>query len=150
MGGCSKWPLYMPPFLLRTSCNVGKIINMCLDMSRSHGVTNTQNFRVCNGSQQFQKMSGTRFSMNTFRRQTISTPTLRRQILQRLLKRRRFGTLTGALFLGWLTCLLHDLSLASVSGPVDKLLLQIHGRAYSDASGACCGSDDVLVQEIFS
>jgi len=36
-----------------------------------------------------------------------------------------------------------------VTGPVDELLLQIHGRAYPDASGACCGSDDVLVQEIF-
>ena len=53
-------------------------------------------------------------SMNTFRRQTLSTPTLRQQILQRLLKSRRLGTLTGALFLGWLTCLLNDLSLASV------------------------------------
>jgi len=37
------------------------------------------------------------------------------------------------------------------SGPVDELLLQIHGRAYSDASSACCGgSDNVLVQELFS
>ena len=53
-------------------------------------------------------------SMNTFRRQTLSTPTLRQQILQRLLKSRRLGTLTGALFLGWLTYLLNDLSLASV------------------------------------
>jgi len=26
--------------------------------------------------------------------------------------------------------------------------LQIHGRAYPDASGACCGSDNVLVQEL--
>jgi len=43
--------------------------------------------------------------------------TLHRQILQRLLKRRRFGTLTGALFIGWLTCLPNDLSLASV--PLD-------------------------------
>ena len=101
-------------WLLRTSCNVGKILNMWLDMSRSHGVKNIWNFRVCSGSQQFQKMSGTRFSMNTFRRQTLSTPTLCRQILQRLLKRRRLGTLAGALFLGWLTCLLNDLSLASV------------------------------------
>jgi len=33
---------------------------------------------------------------------------------KRLLKRRRLGTLNGALFLGWLTCLLNDLSLASV------------------------------------
>jgi len=46
--------------------------------------------------------------------QTMSTPTLCRQILQRLLKRRGLGTLTGALFLGWLTCLLNVLSLASV------------------------------------
>jgi len=66
------------------------------------------------------------------------------------MKRRRFETLTGALFLGWLTCLLNDLSLASVSGPVDELLLQIHGRAYPNDSGACCDSDDVLVQELFS
>ena len=58
--------------------------------------------------------------------------------------------MTGALFLGWLTCLLNDLSLASVSGPVDKLLLQIHGRAIPDASSAYCGSDDVLVQELSS
>jgi len=36
------------------------------------------------------------------------------------------------------------------SGPVDKILLQIHGRAYPDASGAKCGSDNVLVQELFS
>jgi len=51
-------------------------------------------------------------------------------------------------FLEWLvgsaTC--HSLQ----SGPVDELLLQIHGCAYPDASGACCGSDDVLVQELFS
>ena len=55
-------------------------------------------------SQQCQKMSRTRFFMNTFRRKTRSTTTLRQQILQRLLKRRRLGTLlvTGALFLGWL------------------------------------------------
>jgi len=35
----------------------------------------------------------------------MSTPSLRWHILQRLLKRRRLGTLTGALFPEWLTCL---------------------------------------------
>jgi len=36
------------------------------------------------------------------------------------------------------------------NGPLDKLLLQIHERAYADVSSAYCGSDDVLVQEIIS
>jgi len=46
---------------------------------------------------------------------------------------------------GWHVCSTTCHSLQS--GPVDELLLQIHGRAYPDASGACCGSDDVLMQE---
>ena len=83
-------------------------------MWRSHGAKNTWSFRVCNGSQQFQKMSMTRSSLSTLRRPTLLTPTFSWQILQRLLKRRRIGTSTGALFLGWLKCLRKDLSLASV------------------------------------
>jgi len=82
---------------------------MCLVMSLSHGAKNTWSIRACSGSQQFQKMSLTRSSMSTFRRPTLSTPTLCWQILQRLLKWRSFGTLTRALFLRWLTCLLEDL-----------------------------------------
>ena len=48
---------------------------------------------------------------------------------------------------GWHVCSTTCHSLQS--GPADELLLQIHGRAYPDASGACYGSDDVLVQELY-
>ena len=34
------------------------------------------------------------------------------------------------------------------SGSLGEFLLPIHGYAYSDASGICCGSDDVRLQKI--
>ena len=95
-------------------------------------------------------MRATRSSMSTFRRPPLSIPPHSRRILQRLPKRRRFGSSTGPLFLGWLTYLLkEEQSIASVCGPLDELLLQIHRRAYPDASSAGFGSDAVLVQEFF-
>ena len=56
-----------------------------------------------------------------------------------------------------ITCLLLLLRTAVVLGfslttheEQDELLLQIHGRAYPDAPGTCCVSDDMLVQELFT
>ena len=98
---------------LRTSCSVGKNINMCSVMSRLHVAKNTWSFKMCKGSLQFQRMRATQASMSTFCRPPLPTPPHSRRILQRLPKRRRFGTSTCPLFLELLTCLLKDLSLAS-------------------------------------
>jgi len=97
------------------SCR-SSVIGVRSVMSRSHVARNTWSLRVCNWSQQFQRRRGTRSLMSTFCRPTLSTPMQSRRILQRLPKNRRFRirTSTGPLFLGWLTCLLKDLSLATV------------------------------------
>ena len=90
---------------LRTSCSVGKNINMCSVMSRLHVAKNTWSFKMCKGSLQFQRMRATQASMSTFCRPPLPTPPHSRRILQRLPKRRRFGTSTCPLFLELLTCL---------------------------------------------